>query len=514
MRKNYPVTRNEHLFDNAATLMSTTDPQSNINYANDVFIEVSGFSLTELKGQPHNQVRHPDMPEEAFADMWSTLKQREPWSGLVKNRCKNGDHYWVRANAIPVIRKGSVQGYMSVRTRPEAEEVARAEALYTQFREGKAKGKRFHKGLIVRTGLMRWCSLGATMPVRWRLRSAMIIILLLSILLVHFGFNNSGQTGLFSGAIAVLLCVVTAWLEIQIVRPMERLCQQALQVATGETYHVEQATRMDEVGVTLRAISQLGLMFRWLVNDVSGQAVNVLEASDALRRGNDSLSRQTEQAAASVQETAATMNELTATVRSNTQTAAEVNSLSLSTQDAAEKGGEVMNKMIKMMATIAESSGQIANITNIIDSIAFQTNILALNAAVEAARAGEQGKGFAVVASEVRSLAQRSAKAAAEIKALIEASVTQVDSGTQLANDAGQTMKEIVDRVQSVTALIAHISSATVEQATAISQISIAVEDLDKITHQNADRVLEGAEASERLNAQATRLAEAISVFR
>jgi aerotaxis receptor len=342
----------------------------------------------------------------------------------------------------------------------------------------------------------------------------MIIILLLSILLVHFGFNNSGQTGLFSGAIAVLLCVVTAWLEIQIVRPMERLCQQALQVATGETYHVEQATRMDEVGVTLRAISQLGLMFRWLVNDVSGQAVNVLEASDALRRGNDSLSRQTEQAAASVQETAATMNELTATVRSNTQTAAEVNSLSLSTQDAAEKGGEVMNKMIKMMAAIAESSGQIANITNIIDSIAFQTNILALNAAVEAARAGEQGKGFAVVASEVRSLAQRSAKAAGEIKALIEASVTQVDSGTQLANDAGQTMKEIVDRVQSVTALIAHISSATVEQATAISQISIAVEDLDKITHQNADRVLEGAEASERLNAQATRLAEAISVFR
>ena len=154
MRNNEPVTQQEYVFDNDATLMSTTDPESYINYANDAFIDVSGFSLEEIKGQPHNLVRHPDMPKQAFADMWSTLKQGEPWTALVKNRRSNGDHYWVRANAIPVIRQGKVKGYMSVRTRPAAEEVTAAEEVYRQFREGQENGQSFHKGLIIRTGLM------------------------------------------------------------------------------------------------------------------------------------------------------------------------------------------------------------------------------------------------------------------------------------------------------------------------------------------------------------------------
>lgn len=514
MRENHPVTQHELAFDNGATLMSTTDPDSYINYANDAFIEVSGFSLSELDGQPHNLVRHPDMPSQAFADMWFTLKQGEPWSGLVKNRCKNGDHYWVRANAIPIIRQGNVKGYMSVRTKPDPVEVSRAEDLYSQFRDGRAGGKRLYKGLIMRTGLMRWRSALVAMPLRWRLRTAFIALFLLSILAGYLCQLTPGQLGSFSGAMAVLLVVVMLWLEMQIVRPVENLCHQALQVATGETQQLEQTTRIDEVGVTLRAISQLGLMFRWLINDVSSQAVTVLKATDALCQGNDSLSRQTDQAAASVQQTAATMNQLAATVKSNTQTAAEASALSQATRKAAEKGGEVMNGMIEMMGTIGASSNQIASITSIIDSIAFQTNILALNAAVEAARAGEQGKGFAVVAGEVRNLAQRSASAANEIKALIESSVGQVRSGSQLADDAGKTMQEIVGQVKNVTTLIQHISEATAEQATAISQISLAVEELDKITHQNADRVQEGADASEHLNNQVTRLAEAISVFR
>ncbi|MGY5957431.1 methyl-accepting chemotaxis protein [Kosakonia sp. BK9b] len=513
MRNNEPVTQQEYVFDNDATLMSTTDPASYINYANDAFIQVSGFTLHEVKGQPHNLVRHPDMPKEAFADMWATLKQGEPWSALVKNRRKNGDHYWVRANAIPVIRAGNIKGYMSVRTRPTAEEVAQTEALYQQFRDGQAKGRRFHKGLIIRTGLMRWRSLFVTMPLRWRLRSALIVTLLLSMLAAWRSAVTPGHWALFSAVMALLLLVCGVWLEHQIVRPVERLCRQALQVASGETHQVDQPHRVDEVGVTLRAINQLGLMFRWLVNDVSGQAQTVLQASESLRAGNDSLSRQTEQAASNVQQTAATMNEMTATVKSNRETAAEVTRLSEGMRDAAQQGGEVMSQMITMMAAIDDSSQQIASITSIIDSIAFQTNILALNAAVEAARAGEQGKGFAVVAGEVRSLAQRSARAASEIKALIENSVNHVNSGNLLADDAGKTMQQIVDQVQNVTTLIAQISAATAEQATALSEVSLAVEDLDKITHQNAERVLEGAEASGRMNQQAIRLAEAISVF-
>ena len=513
MRNNQPITQREFVFDDRATLMSTTDLNSHITYANDAFIEVSGFSPEEVNGQPHNMVRHPDMPPEAFADMWSTLKQGEPWTALVKNRRKNGDHYWVRANAIPVVREGKLQGYMSVRTKPSAEEVRQCEALYRDFREGRAKGRRFHKGLIVGSG-WRLTSVLKTLPLRWRIRSTLIALLPLSVLSVWLLGMAPLAIGCFSGGMAGLLLLASLWLEHQISRPMERMCRQALSVATGASHKVEHIDRVDEIGMTQRAIGQLGLMFRWLVDDVSGQAINVLSASDAIARSNDELSRRTEQAAANVQQTAATMNEMTATVKSNTETASEVNTLSASTSAAAIKGGEVMQEMVGMMAEIADSSKRIANITSVIDGIAFQTNILALNAAVEAARAGEQGKGFAVVAGEVRSLAQRSAKAASEIKNLVETSAGRVQSGSDHADAAGHTMQAIVDQVQNVTALIAQISAATAEQSIALSEVSSAVEDLDDITHQNAARVAEGAEASGRMAHQANRLVEAISVFR
>ena len=514
MRNNLPVTQQEYLFDDDATLMSTTDASSRITYANDAFIEVSGFTPEEINGQPHNMVRHPDMPPEAFADMWATLKKGEPWSALVKNRRKNGDHYWVRANAIPVVRNGQVQGYMSVRTKPGQQEVRETAALYQKFRDGKAKGVRFHKGLVVRTGLMRWRSLFKTQPLRWRIRSPLLLLLPLTTLGVWGLGLSATATGIFAAGMALLLLLVSAWLESQISRPIERVYQQALGVATGDSQKVEQMDRVDEVGMTLRAIGQLGLMFRWLVGDVSGQAINVLSASDAIAQSNAELSRRTEQAAANVQQTAATMNEMTATVKNNTDTAAEVNTLSIGTSRSALQGGEAMQEMVKMMAEITDSSKKIASITSVIDGIAFQTNILALNAAVEAARAGEQGKGFAVVAGEVRNLAQRSAAAASEIKSLVESSATKVQSGTLQVNDTGKTMENIVSQVQNVTTLITRISEATAEQATALSEVSLAVEDLDHITHQNAARVEESAQASGRMNRQATRLVEAISVFR
>ncbi|MBR8212716.1 PAS domain-containing protein, partial [Burkholderia cenocepacia] len=176
MRNNQPVTQREFEFADDATLMSTTDADSYITYANAAFIQVSGFSPEEIEGQPHNVVRHPDMPKEAFADMWATLKGGEPWTALVKNRRKNGDHYWVRANAIPVMRNGQPKGYMSVRTKATRDEIAAAEALYRDFREGKAGSRRFHKGLIVRTGVLRIASLFQTMSVRARLVSTLCVL--------------------------------------------------------------------------------------------------------------------------------------------------------------------------------------------------------------------------------------------------------------------------------------------------------------------------------------------------
>ncbi|TDV37345.1 methyl-accepting chemotaxis sensory transducer with Pas/Pac sensor [Paraburkholderia caballeronis] len=514
MRNNQPVTQQEFEFPDNATLMSTTDVDSHITYANAAFIQISGFTSEEITGQPHNLVRHPDMPKEAFADMWATLKGGEPWTGLVKNRRKNGDHYWVRANATPVIRNGRPVGYMSVRTKASRDEIAAADALYRDFREGRARGRRIHKGLVVRGGALRWLSAFKTMPVRWRIRGALLVAAPALVAAGWLaGLGGAGLAG-FAGTTVAIAIAASLWLEAQISRPLEAMLKQALSVASGETQKVDHMDRVDEIGMTLRTISQLGLMFRWLIDDVSEQVMNVRTAIDEIAQGNNDLSRRTEQAASNVQQTAASMAQMTASVKSNAETAMQANTLSGTASDAAARGGEAVSEVVTTMSDITESSRKIADIIGVIDGIAFQTNILALNAAVEAARAGEQGRGFAVVAGEVRALAQRSANSAREIKALIGASVEKVESGSKLVNDAGKTMDDIVTQVKRVSDLIAEIRSATDEQSSGVTQVDRAVGDLDNITQQNAALVEESTAASESLRQQARSLVEAVSVFR
>ncbi|WP_439686612.1 Chemotaxis protein [Cupriavidus oxalaticus] len=514
MRNNQPVTQREFEFPDNATLMSTTDTQSYVTYANAAFVEVSGFTREEIQGQPHNLVRHPDMPKEAFADMWATLQGGEPWTALVKNRRKNGDHYWVRANATPVVRNGRPAGYMSVRTKASRAEIDAAEALYRDFREGRAGNRKFLKGLIVKTGWTGWTSMFQTMPVRWRVRLALLALIPLCTAGAWWmGLSGMALAG-FAGISALASMLAAWWLEMQICRPLEDVLQQALRVASGESQNAVHMNRVDEIGMTLRTISQLGLMFRWLIDDVSEQVINVQTASNEIARGNADLSARTEQAAANVQETSSSMTQMTASVKSNAETAAQANTLSGSASDAAERGGQAVSEVVCTMNDITESSKRIADIISVIDGIAFQTNILALNAAVEAARAGEQGRGFAVVAGEVRSLAQRSANAAKEIKGLIDVSVQNVESGAKLVADAGKTMDDIVTRVRRVTDLISEISAATTEQSSGIAQVGGAVGDLDHITQQNAALVEQSAAAAESLKQQATRLVEAVSVFR
>ncbi|MBR8289903.1 methyl-accepting chemotaxis protein [Burkholderia cenocepacia] len=514
MRNNQPVTQQEFDFPDDVTLMSTTDADSIITYANTTFAQVSGFSNEELVGQPHNVVRHPDMPKEAFADMWATLRRGEPWTALVKNRRKNGDHYWVRANAIPVMRNGAPQGYMSVRTKAPHDETQAAEALYRAFREGKAGRRRFHKGLVIRTGLLRLASLSQTMSVRARVHSALCV---LAPAVVGAGWAcglAGGGLAAFAGVTVGVAAAAGWWLDAQIVRPLRQLRDEALRVATGESRSGVRMNRVDEIGMTLRTINQLGLMFRWLVDDVSEQVLNVQRASNEIAQGNNDLSARTEQASTSVQQTAASMAEMTATVSSNAETALQANQLSVSASEAAGRGGQAVNEVVATMNDITDSSRKIADIIGVIDGIAFQTNILALNAAVEAARAGDQGRGFAVVAGEVRALAQRSANAAKEIKTLIGASVERVESGARIVDGAGKTMEDIVTQVKRVSDLIAEISSSTAEQSTGVAQVDQAVVHLDNITQQNAALVEQSTAASESLKQQATRLVEAVNVFR
>ncbi|MCK9780451.1 MULTISPECIES: methyl-accepting chemotaxis protein [Proteus] len=513
MRNNQPVTQREFPVSENATLMSTTDLNGNIIYANEDFVEASGFSLEELVGQPHNIVRHPDIPSEVFKDMWRTLKQGEVWTGIVKNRRKNGDHYWVRANITPIIRQGKIQSFMSVRTAAKKEEVAQASVLYTAFNQGKYPSHTFLKGAFVYKGWQRWRSWNQTISLKKRLR--LFILLPLPFMLLSAWLAGLSGYALFMH-IAILLVLLMAnerILYFQIVKPIRLLNEQANRVATGDEHNVTYINRIDEIGMTQRSVNQLGRMFRWLVSDVSHQIHQVDISCDQLAAGNRDLYVRTEQTASNVEATASTMNELTTAVSSNSETAGQANNLSNITCEAAIKGGSAMDNIVNTMNDIAKSSDRISSIIGVIDSIAFQTNILALNASVEAARAGEQGRGFSVVATEVRELAQRSAEAAKEIKALISASSSNIKVGSKQVNETVGTMEDIVVHVKNVTDLIGEISLASSEQSAGLKELGRAVEKLESITHENANYVSKASMISGEMKVQTNYLVSAINVF-
>ena len=491
--------------DDDITLMSTTDLQSYITHANDTFVQVSGYQLNELLDKPHNLVRHPDMPKAAFADMWYTLKQGEPWSGIVKNRRKNGDHYWVRANAVPMVREGRVTGYMSIRPRATVEEIAAVEPLYKALNEGRCN-RRIHKGLVVRKG---WLGKLPALPIRWRVRSVMAIMFIV----LAAALQQMGAEWPLLLISALVMMLGTAIFEWQIVRPIENVARQALKVATGERNSVSHLNRSDELGLMLRAVGQLGLMCRWLIHDVSSQVSCVRSDSETLAKGSDDLNKHTQQTVENVQETVTPLNQMAASVKQNSETAAAADKLSIAASSAATHGGEAMDTVIKTMDDIANSTQRIGTITTLINDIAFQTNILALNAAVEAARAGEQGKGFAVVAGEVRHLASRSASAANDIRKLIDASADKVQSGSDQVHAAGRTMDDIVAQVQNVTQLIAQISHSTLEQSDGLSSLTRAVNELSNITQKNAELVEESAQISAMVKHRAGRLEDAVTVL-
>jgi methyl-accepting chemotaxis protein len=317
-------------------------------------------------------------------------------------------------------------------------------------------------------------------------------------------------------AVAVLLVVpLTLLNSASICQPIDAARQLAEAIAQGDLASARTDSRgHDETAALLRALDAMRERLRTLVGDIRASADSIQTASSEVANGNADLSQRTEQTASSLQQTASSMEQLTGTVRQTADSASTANQLASSAAAVAERGGNVVSQVVGTMQEISNSSRKIADIIGVIDGIAFQTNILALNAAVEAARAGEQGRGFAVVASEVRSLAQRSAEAAKEIKTLIGASVERVETGSRLVADAGSTMSEIVASVQRVTDIIGEITAAASEQSQGIGQVNTAVTQLDQMTQQNAALVEQSAAAAESLKQEAHRMSGVVATFK
>jgi aerotaxis receptor len=515
MRNNQPVTGQEYEFPSSQMLVSATDLTGRIEYCNPAFIAVSGYTHEELVGQPHNLIRHPDMPREAFADMWATIRDGRPWTALVKNRRKNGDHYWVHANVTPVVKKGAVVGYLSVRVKPARDAVRAAEALYSRMRTGEARGIKLRRGMIVRTGVAGRLQALTRLPVATRAAFGYALTPLALAAAGLAAWQGAPPTPFWIafGVASAFSLVSWCLLARHVAAPVRDMSGFATRLAAGDLTVDLEIARHDDLGDVLQALTQLRANLAAIVYDVREQINGMLDNAREISSGNVDLARRTELQAASLEETAATMEELTTTVQANADASVRALDLAKDAQAAAAEGGKIAGQVEQTMAAITAASRRIADITGVIDGIAFQTNILALNAAVEAARAGEAGRSFAVVAGEVRMLAQRCAASSKEIKSVVEASAAEVAAGTDLVARTTSQMRAIDEAVERVSSIIVEVANASSEQAEGIRQVNQAVSHLDGATQQNAALVEQAAATAQRLAAQADVLSEAVRLF-
>ncbi|WP_353153151.1 methyl-accepting chemotaxis protein [Pollutimonas bauzanensis] len=517
MRLNLPVSKREYPFPSGATLVSVTDPKGRILYCNEMFAEVSGFTMDELLGQPHNLIRHPDIPEETFRDLWQTIQEGRPWSAVLKNRRKDGSYYWVVANVTPLSDDGEPIGYMSVRTEATREQIESAERLCEQMRSEKEAGRLttvFRRGRILRLTL-----LGRLSEILRPDFSTKILLSLALLAAAVGGLTWLGQqpsTPLAWTTAACAIVVLLLWYVMQrwFVTPIDALIRSANRIAACDLTQVIVRDRNDRYGELQAALGQMSVNLQSIVRDARDQNMRMLSGVHGMSSDTAELARRTEGQAANLQQTATALEQITAAARATSESARSVAEASTQTVAITERSADSVEELGQTMEAIRDASVRIHDIIKVIDSIAFQTNILALNAAVEAARAGEAGKGFAVVASEVRALSQRTSTAAAEIAALITESSACIGEGHQKSKAALASMTDAVAGIRNVHTAVSEIDQVMTEQLGGISQINSAVSSLDGATQENVAFSAAMAEATRELERLAEATTETVRVFR
>ncbi len=515
MRDNGPVTNIEYVLPDDEVIITQTDLSGRITYANPAFLRSSEFSLEECFGQPQSIVRHPDMPREAFADLWATIRAGKSWTGVVKNRRKNGGFYWVRANVTPMVAAGGVVGYTSVRVKPSREEIAAADRAYREIRSGRAEKLHIEGGRLIDTSLLGRLRKLAHLSLRtgtWIVLGA-LTTLLFAIIALSLSGGSTGWIATLAAASALVSICNMIYVQGNVVRPLRQLHDAACKLVSGDT-----TTRIPIRGVACvvavaNALEQVRVKLDGVLKDNIAAATRVKDSVHDVLQANTALSNRTNEHAANLEETAASLEQLTATVQRNTDNATQATTLTKQSEVATAESRNVVKQVHATMIEISASSKRISDIISIIDGIAFQTNLLALNAAVEAARAGDQGRGFAVVAQEVRSLAQRSAGSAKEIRDLIHESSLTVERGGELAEQAERAMQQVVESGRHVANVVAEIETANREQAAGIDQINRAMTQMDSLTQRDAEMAQELISTAQMLQYQSEQMLTAISAF-